>query len=206
MPGIADRIMTRISENKTGWVCTPNDFLDMGSRAAVDQALSRLVKSGWLRRIGRGLYDVPRISDILKRVAPTNLDSAVTAIARRNNARVMSSGSVHANLLGLTNMVPAKPVYDTDGVSRTVRINRRTVQFRHAPPSVMRWAGKPGAPVVQALRWLGPYASRDPDVVPILRRSLPDYVKTDLSQNIRYLPTWMQPIVRSATEEGVNKP
>ena len=206
MPGIADRIMTRISENKTGWVCTPNDFVDMGSRAAVDQALSRLVKSGRLRRIGRGLYDVPRISDILKRVAPTNLDSAVTAIARRNNARVMSSGSVHANLLGLTNMVPAKPVYDTDGVSRTVRINRRTVQFRHAPPSVMRWAGKPGAPVVQALRWLGPYASRDPDVVPILRRSLPDYVKTDLSQNIRYLPTWMQPIVRSATEEGVNKP
>ena len=156
VPGIADRIMTRISENKTGWVCTPNDFVDMESRAAVDQALSRLVKSGRLRRIGRGLYDVPRISDILKRVAPTNLDSAVTAIARRNNARVMSSGSVHANLLGLTNMVPAKPVYDTDGVSRTVRINRRTVQFRHAPPSVMRWAGKPGAPVVQALRWLGP--------------------------------------------------
>ena len=205
MPGIADRIMTRISENKTGWVCTPNDFVDMGSRAAVDQALSRLVKSGRLRRIGRGLYDVPRISDILKRVAPTNLDSAVTAIARRNNARVMSSGSVHANLLGLTNMVPAKPVYDTDDVSRTVRINRRTVQFRHAPPSVMRWAGKPGAPVVQALRWLGPYASKDPDVVPILRRSLPDYVKADLSQNIRYLPTWMQPIVRNVTEEGIIK-
>ena len=206
MPGIADRIMTRISENKTGWVCTPNDFVDMGSRAAVDKALSRLAKSGRLRRVCRGLYDVPRISDILKRVAPTNLDSAVTAIARRNDARVMSSGSVHANLLGLTNMVPAKPVYDTDGVSRTVRINRRTVQFRHAPPRVMRWAGKPGAPVVQALRWLGPYASKDPDVVPTLRRSLPDYVKTDLSQNIRYLPTWMRPIVRSATEEGVNKP
>lgn len=205
MPGIADRIMKKVSENKAGWVCTPKDFVDMGSRAAVDQALSRLVKSGRLRRVGRGLYDVPRISDILKRVAPTNLDSAIAAIARRNDARVMSSGSVHANLLGLTNMVPAKPVYDTDGVSRTVRINRRTVQFRHAPPSVMRWAGKPGAPVVQALRWLGPYASRDPDVVPILRRSLPDYVKTDLSQNIRYLPTWMQPIVRNVTEEGITE-
>ncbi len=204
MASIADRIMDRISEHKTGWVCTPKDFSDMGKRAAVDQALSRLVKSERLRRVGRGLYDVPRISKILKRLAPPNLDAAIAAVARRDDARVMSSGSVHANLLGLTNQVPAKPVYDTDGSSRTVRINRRTVQFRHAPPSVMRWTGKPGAPVVQALRWLGPYASKDPDVVPILRRVLPDYVKLDLSQNICYLPIWMQPIVRNATnEEGI---
>lgn len=201
MTGIADRIMKRTLEHKTGWVFTPNDFADIGSRAAVDQALSRLVKDGRLRRVGRGLYDVPRFSSILKRIAPVDLRAAVAAIARRNGTKIMSSGSVYANQLGLTNMVPAKPVYDTDGYSRTVKISRTTVQFRHAPPNVMRWTGEPGGPVIQALRWLGPYASKDSDVVPTLRHILPDYVKLDLARNIRYVPTWMRLIINNVTSD-----
>lgn len=194
--------MKRTLEYKTGWVFTPKDFVDLGNRAAVDQALSRLVKAGRLRRVGRGLYDVPRYSDILKRIAPVDLHAAVAAIVRRDDARIMRSGSVYANGLGLTNMVPAKPVYDTDGRSRTVKISRTTIQFRHAPPNIMRWSGKPGGPVIQALRWLGPYASKDPDVVPILRHRLPDYVKLDLSRNIRYVPTWMRSIVSNVISDG----
>ncbi len=201
MPSIADQIMKRLSEQKTGWVCTPKDFLDMGSRAAVDQALYRLVKAGQLRRVGRGLYDVPRMSNLLKRLAPADLYSAIAAVTRRDDARIMRSGSVYANLLGLTNQVPAKVIYDTDGTSRILNIAGFSVRFRHAPPSVMRWAGKPGAVVVQALRWLGPYASKDPDVIPILKRVLPDYVKLDLSQGIRYMPVWMRPIAYDVTND-----
>ena len=195
MTGIANRIMKRAMEHKTGWVFTPNDFADIGSRAAVDQALSRLVKNGRLRRVGRGLYDVPRFSNILKRIAPVDLQAAVAAIARRSGEKILPDGLVSANLLHVTNAVAAKPVYDTDGLSRTITVDERTIRFRHAPPNIMRWAGKPGAPVIQALRWLGPYASKDPDVVPILRNVLPDYVKLDLSQGIRYVPGWMRPIV-----------
>ena len=70
MSSMADKIMQRISENASGrWVCTPRDFLDIGSREAVDQALSRLVKAGRLRRVGRGLYHELRISAVLKRPA-----------------------------------------------------------------------------------------------------------------------------------------
>ena len=71
MSSVANWIMKRISENAgERWVCAPRDFLDIGSREAVDQALSRLVKAGKLRRIGRGLYDQPRMSAVLKRTAP----------------------------------------------------------------------------------------------------------------------------------------
>ncbi len=203
MAGIADKIMKKVSKNKKGWVCTPKDFVYMGSRAAVDQALSRLVKAGRLRRVGCGLYDVPRTSKVLKWSISADMDAAIAAIARRDGAKILPDSLDSANLLGLTNAVAAKNIYETDGYSRTVIVDGRTVRFRHAPPRVMRWAGKPGAPVVQALRWLGPYASRDPDVAPTLRRTLPDYVKLDLSQNIRYLPTWMQPIVRNFTSDQV---
>ena len=206
MAGIADRIMDRISEHETGWVCTPKDFVDLGNRAAVDQALSRLVKSGRLRRIGRGLYDVPRISKSFRWSISADLNSAIAAIARRDGSKTLPDSLDSANLLGLTNAVAAKAIYETDGHSRTVIVDGRTVRFRHAPPRVMRWAGKPGASVVQALRWLGPHASRDPDVVSILRRRLPDYVKLDLSQNIRYLPAWMRPTVRNFTKDQVIEP
>ncbi len=200
---MTSRIMKKISEQETGWVCTQKDFLDAGDLESVSRALSHLVEDDRLRRVARGLYDVPRTSKLLKRVAPVNLYSAVAAVARRDQARLMSDGSTHANMLGLTNLVPAKIVYDTDGVSRTLEIGRRTVRFCHAPPKVMRWAGRPGEPVVQALRWLGPYASSDPDVIPILKRILPDYVKLDLLQGVRYMPGWMQSIVDNVTGKEV---
>ena len=202
MTHMADKIMKRVSAYGRGrWVCTPKDFLDLGSREAVDQALSRLVKSGQLRRVSHGLYDMPRMSDVLKRPAPVDLNAAIAALARRDGVRIMPDGLAAANQLGLTNALPAKGSYVTDGSSRTIKIDGRTVRFRHAGPSVMQWAGKPAAPVVQALRWLGPEAAADVQVVSILRRHLPDVVKRDLLQNSRHLPGWALPLARSITAD-----
>ncbi len=202
MTGVSDGIIRRVGARGRGrWVCTPKDFLDLGSRQAVDQALSRLVKAGRLRRAGRGLYDLPRISGVLKRPAPVDLEAAVAALARRDGVRIMPDGAAAAHRLGLTNAVPAKLCYVTDGVSRTVEIDGGTVRFRHAGPRVMRWAGRPAAPVVQALRWLGPDAARDGRVVSILKRRLPDAVKRDLALNGRDLPGWALPIARAVAAE-----
>jgi hypothetical protein len=201
MTAIADKIMRRMrSHGKGRWVCTPKDFLDLGSRAAVDQALSRLVRAGQLRRVGRGLYDLPRISPTLNRPAPADLDSAVAAVARRDNIRVMPDGLVAANRLGLTNAVPAKADYVTDGATRTVKVDGWTIRLRHARPTIMNWAGRPAAPVVQALRWLGPRAVDDPQTVTILRRRLPDAVKRDLVKGVHALPDWAIRVVHKIAD------
>ena len=203
MTAMADRIMQRVSAHDGGeWVCTPKDFLDLGSRGAIDQALSRLVKAGQLRRVGHGLYDKPRISSVLNRPAPAELDAAIAALARRDGVRVMPDGLVAANQLGLTNAVPAQVSYVTDGHSRTLEIDGRTVRFRHAGPRVMQWAGRPAAPVVQALRWLGPRAAADGRVVATLRSRLPDEVKLDLLRHGRDLPGWALPLARSIASDA----
>ena len=203
MTAMADKIMRRVSAHDRGrWVCTPKDFLDLGSREAVDQALSRLVKAGRLRRVGHGLYDMPRISNVLGRPAPVELDAAIAALARRDGVRVMLDGLVAANQLGLTNAVPAQVSYVTDGHSRTLEIDGRTVRFRHAGPRVMQWAGRPAAPVVQALRWLGPRAAADGRVVATLRSRLPDEVKLDLLRHGRDLPGWALPLARSIASDA----
>ena len=198
MTAMADKILRRVSVHGRGrWVGTPKDFLDLGSREAVDQALSRLVKAGRLRRVGHGLYDMPRISNVLNRPAPVELDAAIAALARRDGVRIMPDGLVAANQLGLTNAVPAKASYVTDGHSRTLKIDGRTVRFRHAGPSTMLWTGRPAAPVVQALRWLGPRAAANGEIISTLSRRLPDEVKLDLLDNSRHLPGWALPLARS---------
>jgi hypothetical protein len=197
MVSLTDKIKRRVRGHGRGkWVCTPKDFLDLGSRAAVDRALSRLVKNGWLRRIGRGLYDLPRQSGIMNRHASPNMDAAVDALARRDKVKVMPDGIVAANQLGLTNAVPAKTSYLTNGYTRTLKVGSRTVHFRHARHNLMAWANRPGALVVQALDWLGKDATSDPVVVDTLRRKLPDDVKQDLVKGIDSLPScWMKSIV-----------
>lgn len=198
---MADKIMHRVrSSGKGRWVCTPKDFLDLGSRAAVDQALSRLVRAGQLRRVGRGLYDLPRVSPTLNRPVPADLDSAVAAVARRDNIRVMPDGLVAANRLGLTNAVPAKAEYVTDGASRTVNVDGWTIRLRHARPTIMNWVGRPAASVVQALRWLGPRAVDNPQTVAILRKRLSDAVKRDLLKGVRALPDWVIPLVHKIAD------
>ena len=143
------------------------------------------------------------MSTVLKGAAPVDLNSAVEALARRDGVRIMPDGLVAASQLGLTNAVPAKASYLTDGSTRTLTIDGRTVRFRHAGPRVMQWAGRPAAPVVQALRWLGPEMAADAQVVTTLRRRLPDDVKRDLWQNSRGLPGWAVPLARSIAVDRV---
>ena len=68
----------------------------------------------------------------------------------------------------------------------------------------MQWAGKPAAPVAQALRWLGPDNATDPQVISTLRRHLSDDVKRDLVQNSGGLPGWALPLAHSiAADQAV---
>ncbi len=141
---------------------------------------------------------------ILKRPAPVDLDAAITALARRDGVRIMPDGLVAASQLGITNAVPARARYVTDGSPRTLNIDGWTVQFRHAGPRVMKWAGRPAAPVVLALRWLGP-AAADAQVVSTLKRRLPDDVKLNLMQNSRDLPGSAVPLSRRINSDAADE-
>ena len=193
---IASRIFKQITQHDVEeWVCTPKDFLDLGSRSAVDQALHRLVKSGKLRRVGHGLYQTPGYNPVLKRMTAGNFESAIEAIARRDDVRILPGGLHAANLLGLTLAVAAKNVYQTDGHSRTLKICGLQVEFRHASPKLMCWAGRPAALVAVALYWRGPQVLSNKHAVAHFRRILPNYVKRDLHENKHDLPEWSWPFI-----------
>ena len=66
MPDLKQAVINRVGDGPPAQVWTPVDFLDLGNRAAVDKVLQRLVAAGQLRRIDRGLYDVPRLNSLTK--------------------------------------------------------------------------------------------------------------------------------------------
>ena len=201
MAAVADKILRRVrSKGRGKWVCTPKDFLDLGNRSSVDKALSRLVKNGDLRRVGRGFYDMPRFSKILGHFAVVDAYSAVAAIVRRDGIRIMDNGMACANKLGLTNAVSVKLDYIIDGATRNVEVGGFPIYLQYAGSRALFWFGKKSASVAIALLWLGPYASQDRRVVPTLRQTLPDDVKKELAQNSAHLPGWAASIVRDVVD------
>ena len=112
-------VLQRILSNGPGWVFTPSDFADLGSRTAIATALMRHKAAGTIRLLGRGLYDVPRVHPVLGILWPA-IESVTLALERKSGARLQPTGVYAANLLGLSEQVPAKVVLLTDSATRTV--------------------------------------------------------------------------------------
>src|SRR5258706_14930308 len=153
MQGIENKVLKRIYGAGVGSVLSQDDFLDLGGRAAVDKALSRLAAKGTIRRLARGLYEYPRTHPELGMLSP-DIDKVAKALAGKDRIRLQPAGAYATNLLGLSEQVPAKVVFLTDGPSRTVKmkIGRQEIQLRHPPPKNMAAAGRLSGLLIQALR------------------------------------------------------
>ncbi|HEV2501851.1 MAG TPA: DUF6088 family protein [Mesorhizobium sp.] len=182
--------MKRVRSGGRGGVFTPSDFLDINSRAAVDQALSRLAKHGKLRRLARGLYDFPKVHSQLGLLSPAP-DDIADALARETGSQVQITGARAANALGLSTQVPARSSYLTDGPSRRVVIGKRVVDLRHASPKHLIAPGSAAGTVVQALRHVGPV--RAADVAHVAARRLSANDKKALATGVHQAPAWMRP-------------
>lgn len=183
-------------------VWTPTDFLDLGSRDAVDQALSRMAAARDIRRITRGLYDLPRLNKLTGK--PTNPDPrrVIDALARRDQARMLVDGLTAANDLGLADAVPARITVHTDARLRPIKLGAQTITFKPTAPSKLHWAGRPGMRVVQALHWLRDMLSSDHQRIARRLTSIladPEHgaaITADLRDGLTRLPDWMQNFLR----------
>jgi len=198
-----DRIIARIKAKGRGWIFTPKDFLDLGSRAAVDQTLLRLTKDGnqslKIRRLARGLYDYPRTHPVMGLLSP-DPDTVARALAKRSGSRLMLSPSKAANMLGLSTQVPAQTVYLTDGRSKTVKVGKQIIRLKHAAPSKMVFADSPKATVMQALRSVG-QANISDRVVKQIARAVSQDAKDDLARFSPTAPDWTRPIMKRIASE-----
>ena len=190
----ASKIKQRIIGKGRGAIFAPLDFLDIGSRASVAQALSRLSRQGMIRRLTRGLYDYPRESPHFGLLLPSP-DDLAKAIARKSNHVLQLTPAMAANKLGLATQVPAKVIYMTNGPIRTAKIGRLEIQFRHSSPKTLVGAGQITGAVFQALRYVGKDRV-DSQVIDKLARALDDKNRKLLAKQSKIVPAWMHPVVQ----------
>lgn len=201
MQTIEDKIKSRIFGHGRGAVFTPQHFLDLAGRAAVDKSLSRLAAAGTIRRLTRGLYEYPQEHPELGRLSP-DIQKVAKALAGKDRIRLQPAGAYATNLLGLTEQVPAKVIFLTDGPTRTVKIGRQEIQLRRTTPRNMAAAGRLSGLLMQAFRHLG-REHITPQRLAHLKRTLPASERKQLLKDLPLAPTWMHEFFRDLAESGL---
>jgi hypothetical protein len=191
---VESKILAAVRRRRRGCVFTPSEFTDFGTREAVDVALHRLTRQGAVRRLVRGVYDYPRMHPVLGALAPP-AEAVARALAGRDRTRLQPAGASAANALGLSEQVPAKVVFLTDGPSRTVTIGPTTIQLRRTTPRNMETAGRLSGMLIQALRAVGQDHIEQAHLEH-LKRTLPEEERQALLKDLRLAPAWMHPIFR----------
>ncbi len=187
-------MVSRIYGNGRGWVFSPNQFLDLGNRSAVGVALHRLTKAGTIRRLTRGLYDYPKQHPTFGVIAP-DPDAVAKALAGKHAVRVQPSGAYAANLLGLSDQVPAKIVFLTDGPAQRVKIGTQEISLKRTSPRNMATAGRLSGLIIQALRYLG-RSQVDDKTLRRLKQKLSGKDSQLLLKDVAYAPAWIGDILR----------
>src|SRR6267378_4303229 len=201
MQTMQDQILARIDRLGPGKAFSAKDFLDIATRGSIDVALGGLTRKGTIRRIRRGLYDMPKVNPALGGKLSPDIDEAARALARRQRWTIVPEGAWAANLLGLSTQVPSKIIYLTDGPNKNVPIGRRSIHFKHARPKVM--AGLEGklALVVHAIRHLGKegVGSRE---IETLRAVLSPAEKRKLVKDTRFGVNWIYEVAKKIAEKA----
>lgn len=193
------QILKAINTLGYGSVFVPTDFLNLGSRQAVDIALHRLVRKGIIRRLARGIYDFPEEHPVIGKLQPPP-EKIAEALVGRDCTRIQAAGAYAANILGLSEQVPAKVVFLTDGLSRTIKIGATTIQLRRTTPKNMAMAGRLSGLLVQAFRELGK-ENITAERLEHLKRMIPLDRRQELLKDIRFVPEWMRSIFKGLAEE-----
>jgi hypothetical protein len=194
----------RIAQQGLSNVWTPVDFLDLGSRDAIDKTLQRLSLSGVIRRIDRGLYDRPQSNRLTGKPTVPDYRAVIDAIARRDQTPMLVDGMTAANDLGMSDAVPGRVIVHTAARLRPVHLGNLTITFRPTAPSKLFWAGRPAMRVVQALHWLREAVTKPEDrdrIIHRLQTILADpahgaIIRADLLAGLPTLPAWMQDLLR----------
>jgi hypothetical protein len=193
-----NKALSRIYSHGRGWVFTPSHLADLGSRDAVASALKRFKAAGTIRQLARGLYDYPVEHPVLGTVAPS-ADAIARALVVRNAIRLQPSGAYAANVLGLSEQVPSRIVFLTDGPARRVKIGRREIILQHTTPRNMATSGRKSGTLIQALRYLG-QDQVDETVIATLCRQITGADRVSLRRDLRHAPAWIADLLRPLTD------
>ena len=192
-------IINKIKKAKRGSVYFVDDFLRFGTAKAVSKVLERLVEKGELSRVARGIYSLLKEHPVFGKISPTT-ELIAKGIARRDRARIMPTGVMALNALGLSTQVPLNIVYLTDGSARTIKVGKRTIKFKKTAPKNLATIGSISSLVIQALKEIGKDKITEQELGIVLEQ-LEKEEPYRLEHDIKFAPEWIRVIMRKAVKK-----
>lgn len=202
MQSIDDKVIAKIKKAKGGSLFFIEDFISFGTAKAVAKALERMVEVNEISRVARGIYSRLEIDPILGPVKPST-EAIAQAIAKRDKARIVPTGVLALNALGLSTQVPMNVVYLTDGAARKIDLGRRKIVFKKATPKNLAAIGKISSLVIQALKEIGKDKVTESEIKIIIKQ-LANEEPYRLEHDIRLAPEWIRVIMRQAINTNKN--
>ena len=192
-------ILIKIRKAARGTLFFTDDFLSFGSAKAVSKVLERLVISNELQRVARGIYARLASDPYLGLLKPTTEDIA-EAIRRRDKARIIPTGSLALNALGLSTQVPINVVYYTDGSARKIELGNQRIVFKKTSPKNLSAIGKISSLVILALKEIG-QGNVTEEELKIILSHLKKEDPYRLEHDIKIAPEWIRKIMRQAIKK-----
>ena len=172
-----------------------DSFADYGTPKAVAKALERLTQSGELMRVARGMYTRPVKDPVLGVVMPT-LEEIAQAIAKRDKATLIPTGSLALYKLGLTTQVPLNVVYYTSASPRSIVVNNRTIKFKKTTAKNLAYKGETSKLVIVALKEIGK-DKVTPDQLEVLEKHMRTEKAYHARHDLNNAPAWIRTLFSS---------
>ena len=199
MESIDNKILDKIKKAKRGSLFYTEDFLSFGSYKAASKALERLVNQKQISRVARGIFTILEEDKILGEILPTT-EQIAESIRKRDKARIIPTGVLAMNALGLSTQIPLNLVYLTDGSARTVQVGNRNIVFKKTVPKNLSTIGKISGLAIQALKEMSKDKVTENDIAIILEH-LKNEEPYRLEHDIKLAPEWIRVIMRKAIQK-----
>ena len=197
-----EQIRDRIKNSEYGATYVPSDFTDLADYSTVKVGLSRLVESGMLRRVIRGVYEYPEYSDFLKAVVSPSALKVALALARNYSWTIAPDGDTTLNQLGLSTQVPSEWTYVSSGPYKKYSFDKTPIRFkRTASKDILNLSYK-SALLVQAIKAIGKDRIDDVYMKKIARLMTSDEKSAILAEG-RYMTAWIYDLVKKVCSEGI---
>lgn len=187
------QVLERIKRNLKGTIFFVDSFVKITNAKAINKALERLVKSGEIERVAQGIYVRPVIDNYIGKVFPS-IEEIAVAIAKRDRATIVPTGSYAMYKLGLTTQVPLNIVFYSDTSARKIKIGKQTITFKKASSKNLAFIGETSTLAIQALRTIGKdqvTAEEIKQINKILKNENPKHLQHDL----QLAPVWIRKII-----------
>lgn len=193
--GYMKQIREGILSAEDGTIFATSDFADIADSATVRQSLNRLVDSGILRRVFRGIFEKPKYSNLLKEYVATDPNAVANALARNYHWTIAPCGNTALNFLGLSTQVTATWSYISDGPYRIYEWDSIKIEFKHRANREITGLSYITVLVVQALKTLGK-DNITPEIIRILSDRLDSKDKVLILKESAEATDWVYDIIR----------